>query len=51
MRGKKAPKNPLNRVNCIVYIQKEVSFHFWVEDESLWRTQSEVCTEVQFNGG
>lgn len=51
MRGKKVRKNLLKRMNCTVYIQKEVCFHIWVKDESLWRTHSEVCTEVQFNGG
>lgn len=45
MRGKKVLKNLLKRMNCIVYIQKEVCFHIWVKDESLWITQS------AFNGG
>lgn len=51
MRGKKVPKNLLKRVNCIVYIWKEVCFHIWVKDKSLWKAQSELSTEVYFNGG
>lgn len=51
MRGKKVFKNFLKRVNCIVYIWKEVCFYIWVKDKFLWKVQSEVSIEVYFNGG